>query len=106
MGGSGEIIPHPHKTAQLRSESVLQLPPLMAQAPWRCCEAATGSPPPTWNDRQDSIWLSERASVLWIRFWSTRKWMSSTLKDSGVGSRAHEAVGCGYCSHLADVVLI
>lgn len=39
-------------------------------------------PAPTWKDWQELDWLLERDSVLWIRFCSTRKWMSSTLKHS------------------------
>ena len=48
---------------------------------WNAAAKDAVSPTPTWNDWQISICLSERASVLWIRFWSTRKWMSSTLQE-------------------------
>lgn len=70
--------------------------------PEHCCEADAGSPTPTWNDWQDFIWLSERASVLWIRFWSTRKWMSSTLEERG-GGRCEAS---GHRQPWVDSVLI
>ena len=59
------------------------------------------SPTPTWNDWQISICLSERASVLWIRFWSTRKWMSSTLREMG-GQDGHVRWGNG-CNRATRV---
>lgn len=50
--------------------------------------ALCGEQGPTWKDWQEFIWLLDRDSVLWIRFCSTRKWMSSTLKERPWGMRA------------------
>lgn len=37
----------------------------------------------TWKDWKDFIWWLERARVLWIRFCSTRKCISATLRGRG-----------------------
>lgn len=74
----------PHSREEKGQNLTRRWPPRGPQSQGGAARRALGLTP-TWKDWQDFIWLSERASVLWIRFCSTRKWMSSMLKG-GLGA--------------------